>query len=749
MTVVDVFQIVFSLSLSGSVLAGLILLCKALFRNKFAAQWHYFVWFLLIFRLLIPYAPESSLSVFNIFKPAVQGVIDIYNTETKAKVSLPESNPGVVINSGVESTGIPRQNEQASSSQETAIPQNNNSGYYGWLSIVWLIGILIAILYLALVNAIFSLRLKKGKKSNDPKVVQAVEQCKLEVGVHTAIPVFCSDQIKTPSLFGLIRPKLLLPPNMPATLSAEEMRYVFLHELSHLKRMDLWVNWLTLLLRAVYWFNPVIWFAFAKMQEDCEVACDAWVLKHINPEEHQKYGETIINMIKSVSMPRWIPVTTGMVNNKFSLRRRLTMITLFNRNSRKWSAAAIILFVLVGIMGLTSSVSKSEDVIQVPSAEKITSLAITGSVQVTVTKEEQETIRNFIDALKKARPYRDDVGTTPEFTVTLTMDDGEKILVFGGGERFQAIQMNGKQYNIQGEELTRYFDRMSMLNSNTDPLPNKEPFKLTYDEFAQMLRENGEKVETSNEMPRKIFGLTVQPRTLIINGERVWIWVYKDSDAAKSESKSVPVDGSGLSIGDKPYFYLAGNIIVLYVGSDNSVVKALEKVGTQFAGLTDPTSSESVSSSINNDFVIPGDAQTFLVSKEIADRNLFVTESIKTVYANYLRSKNDQLLKGLSPIDILRLYNQACDDKNFEIQVALINIPPYVSKDQFTQEIKNDKVLQENEQVLLESLHGFQGKVVERIVNNQKAYILLEKNGWYRMERDKNGIWKVGWMARA
>lgn len=478
MTVVDVFQIVFSLSLSGSVLAGLILLCKALFKNKFSAQWHYYVWFLLIFRLLIPYAPESSLSVFNIFKPAVQGVAALYITETKAKVSLPESNQGVVINSGLDSTGIPRQNEPASSSTNTAIPQKENSRYYGWLSMVWLIGVLIVILYLAIVNASFSLRLKKGKKSNEPKVFLAVEQCKLEVGVHSEIPVFCSDQIKTPSLFGLIRPKLLLPPNMPATLSAEEMRYVFLHELSHLKRMDLWVNWITLLLRAIYWFNPVIWFAFAKMQEDCEVACDARVLRHINPEEHQKYGETIINLIKSVSTPRWIPVTTGMVNNKFSLRRRLKMITMFNRNSRKWSAAAIVLFVLVGITGLTSSVSKGEDAIKVPSAEKISSMTITGSMQVTVTKEEQETIQNFIDALKKARPYRNDVGTTPEFTVTLTMDNGEKILVFGGGERFQAIQINGDQYNIQGEELTRYFDRVSMLNSSVTPIANIEDKEL-------------------------------------------------------------------------------------------------------------------------------------------------------------------------------------------------------------------------------------------------------------------------------
>lgn len=96
----------------------------------------------------------------------------------------------------------------------------------------------------------------------------------------------------------------------------------------------------------------------------------------------------------------------------------------------------------------------------------------------------------------------------------------------------------------------------------------------------------------------------------------------------------------------------------------------------------------------------------------------------------------------------MRLYNKACEDNDFEMQVSLIKLPTDVTRNQFIQEIKNDKVSQENEKKLIEGFREFKGKIIERVVDDKKAYIIIEKNGWYRMEKDRNGIWKLGWMAR-
>ena len=161
------------------------------------------------------------------------------------------------------------------------------------------------------------------------------------------------------------------------------------------------------------------------------------------------------------------------------------------------------------------------------------------------------------------------------------------------------------------------------------------------------------------------------------------------------------------------------------------------------------TQNSKSSEQTNNDIVFPGDALTYLSSMEITGQNLFITESIKNIYENYSKSQNDELLKGLNPVDILRLYNQACEDKNIEMQVSLQELPADVTRSQFIQEIQNDQTSKEVEKEILQRFHEFKGKIIERLVNDKKAYIVIEKNGWYRMEKNKNGIWKLGWMARA
>lgn len=357
MVLTEIFKEVLSLAISASVLIVLIFVSKVLFKNKLSAQWHYYIWILLILRLLIPYAPESSISALNIVNPAIQEISNINITGNNYVLAVPKSNPGSLINAS-STPGVPY-NESTPNSRANTFPPKSSLSIVDLLGIAWLIGAIMIVLYLALVYASNVLKLNKGNNCNDPVIIKAFEKCKQEMGIRSKILIFYSRHVNTPSMFGLINPSLLVPIGILSALSDDEKRYVLLHELSHLKRRDLWVNWLTLLLRAVYWFNPVIWYAFAKMQEDREVACDASVLQHLNKEEHPRYGETILCVLKTVSRPVLLPVTTGMANRKSSLKRRLAMITSFKRPSWKLSVLAVVLLALIGILGLTNSANGS------------------------------------------------------------------------------------------------------------------------------------------------------------------------------------------------------------------------------------------------------------------------------------------------------------------------------------------------------------------------------------------------------
>jgi beta-lactamase regulating signal transducer with metallopeptidase domain len=67
------------------------------------------------------------------------------------------------------------------------------------------------------------------------------------------------------------------------SFSTEELRFVFLHELAHVRRRDILMSWLMALLQVVHWFNPLVWFAFSRWRADRELACDA--LKRSVPDK--------------------------------------------------------------------------------------------------------------------------------------------------------------------------------------------------------------------------------------------------------------------------------------------------------------------------------------------------------------------------------------------------------------------------------------------------------------------------------
>jgi hypothetical protein len=162
-----------------------------------------------------------------------------------------------------------------------------------------------------------------------------------------------------PAVGGLFRPYLLIPADL---LSREDgpaaLRFILLHELAHLRTGDLLVNWISLALRAVHWFNPAIWFAFARMSADRELACDAYVLSQTKPTEHESYGHLLIDVIERLNGRRPSPVTVGMSDAPALLQTRIRFIRSYNR-PRVWqSLLAIAVASILGLCGLTSAQSE-------------------------------------------------------------------------------------------------------------------------------------------------------------------------------------------------------------------------------------------------------------------------------------------------------------------------------------------------------------------------------------------------------
>ncbi|MBP1994385.1 M56 family metallopeptidase [Paenibacillus eucommiae] len=335
MLTLDFFKWVLTTSAMASLLVVLILLVKFVLGNRLKPRWHYILWLLLTLRLLIPWVPESSFSIFNLFTGAKTPQMNTTNYDldhriTSASIFSEETTGQIFI-------------------YDSNIPIILKIILWIWVLVVIFLGV-----YTFVIHRKFANRLQKQSCISDPNILQMFETCKQEMSIQRSIPLMCSNQVASPTLFGFFHPVLIMSEATIKTLRSEQLRYIFLHELAHYKRKDITINGLMQVLLILHWFNPILWYAYRRMREDQEIACDARALTQIQSYESKEYGQTIITLLMNISEQRQLPGTASLSGNKAQLKRRITMINLFKQNSYRWSMLGIFVLVILGSLLLTN-----------------------------------------------------------------------------------------------------------------------------------------------------------------------------------------------------------------------------------------------------------------------------------------------------------------------------------------------------------------------------------------------------------
>ncbi len=336
------------ISIQSSVLIILIILVQIVLRRRLGIRWHYFLWGLLLIRLAIPWLPESKISIFNLVPKSIQqgGIIE--------SISKPQNDRymGYYL--------------YAESAEDQEIQQESDSkaifvGFVRMLPMLWLIGVLIMAGYVCMRNISLWLTVKRERPITNQEILDLLEDCKMEMGIQTVLGVVVSDKIKSPALFGFVRPRLLLPQGMLEAYGLEELRYVFIHELAHLRQRDIYFGWLMALLQIAHWFNPLMWFAFGRMRADRELACDGLAISMMDSDEPPRYGQTIVNILENFSQVSYVPSVAGILEDKSQIERRIKMIADYKKTSRsRWAGAMLLLAVLACVVLTNAYIAKAD-----------------------------------------------------------------------------------------------------------------------------------------------------------------------------------------------------------------------------------------------------------------------------------------------------------------------------------------------------------------------------------------------------
>ncbi|GIO70322.1 M56 family metallopeptidase [Paenibacillus cookii] len=361
------FSLLFNASVASTVILLLLLLTRKLFQKHLKPRFVHILWFLVLMKLLVPIAPQSPVSLFNVLPQTFPMEWDSGQTSKQpTHLSENSSNPEIQSNDADVQKQLPeltlnRADEPISSvvSRSSQDHSPENTDRLTWLSIVslvWLAGFLCLGGFYLFSVLIFRKKVGNSLKIEDAEVLSVLEACKRKLNIKKPIYAYETSYLRSPCLYGLWKPRVYLPEDICTIADPNQLTHILMHELVHYKRKDLWFNSLWALSVGMHWYNPLVWLSVRKMKADQEVACDSKVLETLGEREDLPYGRTLLMLSRSFSQqpPPGINLS-HFGDSKYEAKRRMMMITKFKKGSYKLSAAAILLFVVLSVILLTNA----------------------------------------------------------------------------------------------------------------------------------------------------------------------------------------------------------------------------------------------------------------------------------------------------------------------------------------------------------------------------------------------------------
>ena len=362
-----VFLKLLNLSISASWLVLAVLVLRLV--SKRSPKWiNVLLWGIVALRLVLPFSIESALSL-------------IPSAETVSPAVV-QFDPAPTITSGV--SIIDNAVNPSLSEHFAAVPTMSVNPLYVWTEIagwVWLIGLGAMLLY-ALVSY---LRLRR----------------RVSVSLPVQDHIYLCDAISSPFILGVVKPHIYLP----SGLDEVQRQNVLSHEQAHLARRDHWWKPLGFALLAVYWFNPVLWLAYALLCRDIELACDERVIRTMDESAVKTYSTVLL----ACSMPRKAVITCPLAFGEVGVKERVKNALHYKKPAFWVVAASVTVCIVVAVCFLTNPPTDTDAAGLVGfHREQVTYADVTGASgaqpsNVQLTAEETDAVYALLDALQYKR----------------------------------------------------------------------------------------------------------------------------------------------------------------------------------------------------------------------------------------------------------------------------------------------------------------------------------------------------------
>ena len=307
----ELFLKIINMSISASWLVLAVLILR--FVLKKAPKWiNVLLWGIVAIRLICPFSFESPLSLI----PSAETIPLNIGMDSTPTINSGISAINNAVNPIISQSNTPMAGASVNLLQITI-------GIYEY---IWIFGMIA----LALYTAISYWRLCR----------------KVDTAVRYKDNIFQSENVSSPFVFGIIKPRIYLPFKM----NGQDLEHVVAHEHAHIRRKDHWWKPFGFLLLTIHWFNPLMWMAYVLLCRDIELACDEKVIKELGNEQRGDYTQALVACSVNRRMIAACPLTFGEVG----VKERVKSVMNYKKPALWVIIIAVIVCVGVAVCFLTN-----------------------------------------------------------------------------------------------------------------------------------------------------------------------------------------------------------------------------------------------------------------------------------------------------------------------------------------------------------------------------------------------------------
>ena len=320
--------------LSSSILIAAVLAVRCLLRGRISLRLQYALWVVVLVRLLLPvqlFTSEFGAGAIARSVDIAEPVRQVYVTARDERYQQDYDAAYRQVVAEYEITSQSYDPVVAEKTAQDMIRQRMELDLTQLLWGIWLAGVVVMTSVIVSCNAHLGLHLRRSRREHPT--------------VSSLLPVYVTEAVPTPCVFGLFRPTIYLTPD--ATGDEQVQSHVLTHELTHYRHLDHVWSVLRGICLVLHWYNPLVWVAAHVSRADAELACDEGAMKKLGENHRGDYGRTLIGLTCASRVDSMFITATTMTGSAGSIRERIRLLMKRPRNTVLTLTAMILMVILI------------------------------------------------------------------------------------------------------------------------------------------------------------------------------------------------------------------------------------------------------------------------------------------------------------------------------------------------------------------------------------------------------------------